>query len=339
MRIGAAVLGLVAVANGCGGNSDTGLGDSGGMGNGSATGGSSSSGRSGSSGTTGGTTGTSAGSTGDDGGADGTTGGSSANTGGSISVTGGTTGTTGGSSGTLGTGGITSLCGDGGCVCSNGMDDDGDGLVDGLDPECIGPTDNDEGSFATGIPGDNQDPKWQDCFFDGNSGAGDDGCRYATECLTGELEQDDPDCQVVDSCIEFCVDRTPSGCDCFGCCTIGLEGGSNVDVLTVATCSIENIDDEEACPRCEKSTLCSNDCGECELCIGKTEADLPESCSPPPTGGGGEGGMGSGEGGAGNTPPPPSYTCDNDAQVCSETIACPANFYCRLGCCTELYIR
>jgi hypothetical protein len=86
------------------------------------------------------------------------------------------------------------LCGDRACACADGMDNDGDGTADGFDTECTGPNDDDEGSFATGISGDNMDPKWQDCFFDGNSGGGDDGCRYATECLTGELEQTHRDC-------------------------------------------------------------------------------------------------------------------------------------------------
>ena len=268
----------------------------------------------------------------------GTTGGSSGNQGGS----GGTIGVGGssaasGTTGFSGSSGSTSLCGDAGCTCSNGLDDDGDGLTDGFDPECIGPTDNDEGSFATGIPGDNRDPKWQDCFFDGNSGAGDDGCRYSTGCLTGELDQDDPDCQVTQGCLDYCVDLTPSGCDCFGCCTVGLTNGDSLDILTISSCSLDNIDDEDACPRCTKSTNCANDCGECELCPGKTVDDLPESCSPPPTGEGGAPGMG--EGGAPGTPPPPGYTCDDGLQVCSAEIPCPADQYCRLGCCTALVIR
>src|SRR5258705_1061852 len=61
-----------------------------------------------------------------------------------------------------------------GCVpgttqCSDCLDNDGDGLFDGFDPGCTSAADNVEGSFATGIPGDNIDPKTQDCFFDGNS--------------------------------------------------------------------------------------------------------------------------------------------------------------------------
>ena len=66
--------------------------------------------------------------------------------------------------------------------CSNCLDDDGDGLADWQDPECAVPLDNDEGSFATGISGDNVDACKQDCFFDGNSGQGDDGCNWNLKC-------------------------------------------------------------------------------------------------------------------------------------------------------------
>ena len=57
-------------------------------------------------------------------------------------------------------------------ACGDGEDNDGDGLVDNMDTECMGPCDDDESSFATGIPGDNMDCKKQDCFFDGDSGGG-----------------------------------------------------------------------------------------------------------------------------------------------------------------------
>src|SRR5688500_10744812 len=73
--------------------------------------------------------------------------GATSSTGGSTAGSLGTGGTVVGAGGTLGT----ELCGDAGCVCSNGLDDDDDGAADGLDPECTGPYDDDEGSFATGI--------------------------------------------------------------------------------------------------------------------------------------------------------------------------------------------
>jgi hypothetical protein len=218
---------------------------------------------------------------------------------------------------------VQTYCAGGGCACSDGKDNDGDGLIDGFDPECTGPLDNDEGSFATGIPGDNQDPKWQDCFFDGNSGGGDDGCRYATGCLTGDLPQTDKDCVLSQHCIDFCKRLIPNGCDCFGCCTVAT-GTGNVDILIGTSCSLEKIGDATACPVCKKSDSCNNTCATCELCPGKTVADLPASCAapPPPT-----------DAGIPVGPPPPSYTCDTGHQVCSATIACPSGEYCSLGCC------
>src|SRR5688572_29043604 len=72
--------------------------------------------------------------------------GATSNTGGSIGGSLGTGGSVVGSGGTLGT----ELCGDAGCACSNGLDDDDDGFADGLDAECTGPYDDDEGTFATG---------------------------------------------------------------------------------------------------------------------------------------------------------------------------------------------
>ena len=230
----------------------------------------------------------------------------------------------------------------GSTACSNGIDDDGDGLIDGFDPECTGPLDGDEGSFATGIPGDNRDPKWQDCFFDGNSGAGDDHCRYATGCLTGELPQDDPHCTVSDACIKFCARLTQNGCDCFGCCTIQKTDGSTVDIVESSGCSLANIDDAKACQRCTKNTQCGNECGECELCPGKTAEQLPDSCRPPTgsggspsTGGasnGGAGGASAGEPGSGGEPP--VYNCDGGLQVCGPGLPdCSATEYCSLGCC------
>src|ERR1051326_4622872 len=54
-------------------------------------------------------------------------------------------------------------CAPGNPQCSNWIDDDHDGLIDGFDPECTGPADNDEATFATGIPGDNKAPVEQDC--------------------------------------------------------------------------------------------------------------------------------------------------------------------------------
>jgi len=255
-------------------------------------------------------------------------------------TTGGTTGSGGTSNvtgGTKATGGTTNTFGGntpvGDTACSDGKDNDGDGLVDGLDPECTGPWDNDEGTFATGIPGDNVDPKWQDCFFDGNSGAGDDGCRYSTDCLTGDLAQTDKDCTLTASCLKFCAPLTPNGCDCFGCCTVQTASGDSVDVIEQSSCSIDKIGDTEACPRCTKNDACGNTCGTCELCAGKTVADLPAECGTP-TGAGGAPGTGPGGDGGTGTAGGPTYTCDNGEQVCGDGLpGCSLTQYCSLGCC------
>jgi hypothetical protein len=214
----------------------------------------------------------------------------------------------------------TALCGDVVCQCADGEDNDGDGDSDGFDVECQGPLDNDEGSFATGIPGDNRDGSWMDCFFDGDSGAGNDGCKYAPECLTGGLDPNSEDCAISQTCLDYCGARTPNGCDCFGCCTIQFDSGDTIDILTTTGCDFDNIEDEDACPRCTKTSQCENTCGECELCPGKTVEDLPEECEQDPPAGGSTG------------DPPPDYTCEG-AEVCAENIPCETGYYCSLGCC------
>ena len=214
------------------------------------------------------------------------------------------------------------MCGDRLCECDDGIDNDGDGLIDGQDPECTGPYDDDEGSFATGIPGDNID-FCQDCFFDGNSGGGDDGCQYHTECLYGRTPPGPStaacfSCEVSDRCIASCRPLTPNGCDCFGCCGVQHpDTGETINIVLVDGCSLDNIDDEDACPRCVQSTQCVNECGRCELCPGRTLADLPDDCSDDGGGGGGN-------------------TCDDGEQVCVGSGDCPNNFYCQLGCCLPI---
>lgn len=219
---------------------------------------------------------------------------------------GGTTASVGG--GAPGGSGGTAVIGTGTTACSNGLDDDGDGLVDGFDTECTGIADNDEGSFATGIPGDNRDATWQDCFFDGNSGAGDDGCRYHIDCLTDPTTT--RDCSLTEACTAFCAPLTPNGCDCFGCCTIRLVNGSDVNVLTDAECSLDDI---STCTTCSPSTVCGNTCGKCELCAGKTAQDLID---------------------AGCT----SRTCEGGAQLCGEAgmAVCPGSTFCLQGCCLSV---
>lgn len=165
--------------------------------------------------------------------------------------------------------------------CSDCADNDMDGKIDGFDPECTGPQDDREDSFATGIPGDNIDATDQDCFFDGNSGQGNDGCNQHVCCLLQakgatqqtpqeQLAADRAECArlapqanadkytpaqcyqpfgmtpVPTKCTMNCGPLTPPGCDCFGCCTVCTEDGCRDIVLNPAVspdCDQSNVTD------------------------------------------------------------------------------------------------
>ena len=213
--------------------------------------------------------------------------------------------------------------------CADCVDNDGDGKADWLDPECAGPLDNDEKTFGTGIPGDNQDACKQDCFFDGNSGQGDDGCDWNLKCDPSNTSPGtcayDPNfknCPAQSQkCIDNCQKLTPNGCDCFGCCAVTLPGGGTKTVRLSSTCSLADIDDPTKCAPCTQTPSCLNDCATCELCIGKTT--LPPECAqnaPPDSGTGGQ-------------------TCSGGLPVCNETTTCPVGTYCVTGCCVPTVVR
>jgi len=236
----------------------------------------------------------------------------------SESVTDTETADTGGSSGTTGNDPNNPVdCGGQIWECGDGEDNDGDGHTDLMDPECTGPCDNDESSYQTGIPGDNVDCK-QDCFFDGNSGQGDDGCIWDLKCdpaNPGEFinceYSDGNNCgngspNQSEDCIMFCEQYVPPGCDCFGCCTVCPEGGECVDIFLNGDpeCNVDNLD---ACTMCTSQIEeCGNPCvpEECEVCFGETEP--PEGCD--------------------------EQMCADDLP-CTDTPDCPTDYFCYLGCC------
>src|SRR5689334_20032949 len=66
--------------------------------------------------------------------------------------------------------------------CGNCKDDDGDGRIDADDPECLGPCDDSEAELFTGISVRVNGSCRADCYFDLNSGSGDDGCSWSFRC-------------------------------------------------------------------------------------------------------------------------------------------------------------
>jgi hypothetical protein len=213
--------------------------------------------------------------------------------------------------------GAVARCGARPCACDDGLDNDGDGLIDGLDPECTGALDEDEATFSTGK--ENKAKSCRDCFWDENQGAGDDSCRYPSECLRGDAPNGNgscSSCQVAQTCVNTCVARTPSGCDCFGCCEVRRPNGVIVPIELTERCSLDKIDDVTACPRCTQSSQCRNTCGRCELCPGRTIADLPADCRA-------------------RTPP---NQCEEGQPVCATSADCTTEQYCQLGCCFGLLL-
>ncbi len=211
--------------------------------------------------------------------------------------------------------------------CTNCIDDDQDGKIDGSDIECTGALDNSEGSFGTGIPGDNIDPVDQDCFFDGNSGAGNDGCSVHVCCILGAPDRascpfgdnryNPTECSapLTQQCIDNCAPLAPPGCDCFGCCTV-CDAAGCVDIatnpLTSPNCTDATLRDPTKCLTCEKNTMCGTPCGgdSCVLCPGQDPSTLPPGC-----------------GGA--------ATCPAGITACTAG-ACPAGKYCSVGCCIDV---
>ena len=167
--------------------------------------------------------------------------------------------------------------------CGDGKDNDGDGLFDLDDPECIGPCDDDEAFFQVGLP--DFDYCEIDCAFDGNSGMGDDGCFHDLAC--DPLDPvDDVNCQymggagcldepVTGECVDFCSPLTPNGCDCFGCCAMDIDGELRTVQILQPQCSTST---PEGCPACTpRLEECGNPCEACEICFGETE--LPAGCA------------------------------------------------------------
>lgn len=249
---------------------------------------------------------------------------------------------TGGADGGGGTGALVAVkCQNHIYQCGDLLDNDGDGLIDADDPDCLGPCDNTEASYYGGIPGQNNAPCRQDCYFDQDTGTGNDDCYWNHQCdplsvgpgfpPSGDAKcAHDPlaktsgtsaSCAELSltqspACLAYCGPLTPNGCDCFGCCELPAGSGKHVWLGSTAgglgTCDRERLSDPTACRPCTPVPSCTNGCDECELCVGK--AALPQTCAGPDAA---------------------VQQCPDGAQPCGilGQNACPQAMYCVTGCC------
>ena len=196
---------------------------------------------------------------------------------------------------------VQTLCRGNEYQCGNCADDDADGVVDALDPDCLGPCDDDELGLSTGLSPSQSAACKQDCYFDGNSGQGNDKCEWSHACDPLSVAPDYPpsgearceyggakmgvDCEALEAaqsqtCLDVCLTLVPNGCDCFGCCE--LPGGSGqyhfIGVGRGAEgCQRDALDDPAMCPPCTPVPSCLNACDACETCVDK----VPDpSCDP-----------------------------------------------------------
>ena len=241
--------------------------------------------------------------------------------------------------------------------------------MDWRDPECLGPCDNTEGpALIAGVGGDTGTSCGVDCYFDYGNGPGNDDCFWDHRCDKLEPEKDtcpftqkiadDPKyCPASQSkqCLDFCLPYTPNGCDCFGCCTFpalagkgpnGTDGyvwigaftkaatGADGGTGTVGTCTLASVTDPVKCPPCTPVADCLNECGKCELCIGKTT--LPPECYPNK-----DAGVPNEAGVVPDAAPPPPGQCDTGVQPCglAGQAPCASGYYCISGCCIKIDIQ
>ena len=247
---------------------------------------------------------------------------------------GGLSGNVGGASGSGGARACSeTLCSGHKYKCGDCKDNDGDGKVDMDDPDCLGPCQDAEDTFFGAIPGT---PCVADCYFDQDTGLGNDGCLWSSRCDPRSPEGSscsyDPsfplprqgNCATLAvtqaaECASVCGPLTPNGCDCFGCCEIpGAPTPAFVFLGSVDdfgnTCDLSHLADPARCRPCTQVAACRNPCETCERCVGKT--GLPPSC--------------------GNGTACPAPVCPGGHPCGADCLpACPNGQACITGCCID----
>src|SRR5690606_26182546 len=157
-------------------------------------------------------------------------------------------------------------------ACGNCQDDDGDGLVDASDPECLGPCDDSEPEPYSGIDSPVTGPCRRACHLARHPRAGHEGGARSYRCDPGRLAPEYPptgnamcayDATLATcapgsgallACRAGCLPLTPNGCDCFGCCE--LPAGSNNFIwlgspqIGEKHCELASSADPDACRPC-----------------------------------------------------------------------------------------
>ncbi|MEI8257904.1 MAG: homocysteine S-methyltransferase family protein [Deltaproteobacteria bacterium] len=195
--------------------------------------------------------------------------------------------------------------------CGDCVDNDHDGLTDSDDPDCLGPCSNSEGpTLDPNVGGGTASACTLNCYFDYGIGAGSDGCHWDHTCDPLEVAPNYPPrgshcaydpasvggrtCPASQSttCIDTCRPLTPNGCDCFGCCTFPSIAGRSAalggefvylgsrDAAGNPSCTLAGAADTALCHSCTPVRDCFNECGHCEVCLGRPTP--PADCFPPP---------------------------------------------------------
>jgi len=245
--------------------------------------------------------------------------------------------------------------------CGDCTDNDGDGLIDSHDPDCLGPCGNSEGpDLFPNVGGGTAAACTINCYFDYGIGRGSDGCVWSHHCDPHEqappMEWPQTNCAYRPAdvggttcpatqnqmCLDSCIPLTPNGCDCFGCCTFpeiagraDAAGGpyvylGSMDTSGNPSCSFAGVNDVNRCHPCQPVQGCLNHCDPCEVCIGRPAPD-PTTCHPTPAD--------AGTTGTDAAPPPDagptSSQCGPGIQPCGlpGQAACAFGYYCITGCC------
>jgi hypothetical protein len=217
--------------------------------------------------------------------------------------------------------------------CGDCIDNDGDGQIDERDGACLGPCDDDELGLSSGLKLGGGAPCSEDCYFDGDSGSGDDMCSWSYTCDPLSVAPDYPpsgemrcefgakisggqvDCAALASaqpqaCLEHCLPLVPNGCDCFGCCELPARSGEYHYIgkgRGSLGCRLDALGDPSSCPLCTPVKACFNQCEPCEACVG---GEPDPSCSA-------------------------TVACERGS-ACGPGVPCPAEEYCVTGCCVEV---